>query len=349
MPRSVHPAPSGSAAHAGRGTRLGGSLRKAGFGLLVAVAALATAPALAQPAAPAATPSAARPTAAAAAADADQAADVIAAVRAAAAAYATAFNARDLRALAAEWTQGAELDEGAIVTKGREAIMAALADLRTAHPEATLAITVLGVQPLGGTAARVQGTLAFTSRPGAEPRVSHFDSLRVLDAGAWRIAESRVVPTARAALADLGWMVGTWRSADATTGTTIDATYDKSLDGHALVGRITITRKDGSKLESLDVITADRATGLVRSLLVDSTGARAEGTFATDGTTFNRTIEGTPADPTLGDRVRWVQVLAPAGPDGLVVHAIDRTIDGRPAPDRAPVHFRRASPAAQPR
>jgi len=42
-----------------------------------------------------------------------------------------------------------------------------------------------------------------------------------------------------------------------------------------------------------------------------------------------------------------VQVLAPTGPDGLLVHAIDRTIDGRPAPDRAPLHFRRVA-AAQP-
>jgi ketosteroid isomerase-like protein len=272
---------------------------------------------------------------------------VIAAVRTAATAYAAAYNARDVRALAEQWTAGAELAEGVVSIKGREAIVASLADMRTAHPESSLAITVAGVQPLGTTAARVQGALAFTPRPGAEPRVSHFDSLRVLDGGTWRIAESRVVPTSRAALADLAWMVGAWRAADAATGGTVDATYERSLDGHALVGRITVTRKDGPKLEALDVITADRATGLVRSLLVDSAGARAEGTFATDGTTFNRTLEGTPADPALGDRVRWVQVLAPTGPDGLLVHAIDRTIDGRPAPDLAPLHFRRVA-AAQP-
>jgi hypothetical protein len=279
----------------------------------------------------------------------DSGAAVIAAVRAAAVAYATAFNARDGRALAEQWTQGALLEEGTAAIKGRDAILASLADWRTAHPEATLAIGVSGVQPLGATAARVQGTLTFTSRPGAESRVSHFDSLRVLEGGVWRIAESRVVPTPRAALSDLGWMVGTWRSTDAESGVTVDATYEKSLEGHAIIGRITITRKDGTTLESLDLIHADRATGLVRSLVVDSSGARAEGMFASDGTSFNRTFVGTPADPALGDHVRWVQVLAPAGPDGLLVHAIDRTVDGRSVPDRAPVHFRRVGPAPQPR
>jgi len=279
----------------------------------------------------------------------DSAAAVIAAVRTAAAAYATAFNARDAQALAEQWTQGALLEEGTAAIKGRDAIVASLADWRAAHPEAVLAIAVSGVQPLGATAARVQGTLTFTTRPGAESRVSQFDSLRVLEGGVWRIAESRVVPTPRAALSDLGWMVGTWRSTDVESGGAVDATYEKSLDGHAIIGRITITHKDGTKLESIDVIHADRATGLVRSLVVDSSGARAEGTFASDGTSFNRTFVGTPADPALGDHVRWVQVLAPAGPDGLLVHAIDRTLDGRPVPDRAPVHFRRVGPAPQPR
>jgi hypothetical protein len=292
------------------------------------------------------TPPAAPAPAAASAPAAAGEAEVIAAVRKAAAGYAAAFNARDAAALAAEWTEGAELDEGGLVIKGREAIVASLVRWRSLHPDAKLAIDVTGVQPLGATAARVQGTLSFTPRAGAEPAVSRFDSLRVLDGGGWRIAESRVVPTPRAALADLGWMVGTWR-ADAGPGGTIDATYEKALDGHAIVGRIRIARKDGTKLEALDLIHADDRTGRVRSILLDSAGARAEGEFSSDGTSFNRTLEGVPADPRLGSSVRWVQVIAPAGPDGLLVHAIDRTVDGRPVADREPVHFRRVN-AAQP-
>jgi hypothetical protein len=197
------------------------------------------------------------------------------------------------------------------------------------------------MQLLGVGVARVQGTLTFAKQAGAEPVVSRFDTLRVLENGTWRIAESRVVPSPRAALADLAWMIGTWQSTDAKTGSTIDATYEKSLDGHALVGRIKLKRKDGSAVDSLDVIHADRLTGRVRSWNFDSTGARAEGVFSSDGTSFERRLVGTPADPSLGSRAEWVQVVTPLGRDMLLWQSIERTIDGRVEPDTEPVHLRR--------
>jgi hypothetical protein len=136
-------------------------------------------------------------------------------------------------------------------------------------------------------------------------------------------------------------MIGTWQSTDAKTGSTIDATYEKSLDGHALVGRIKVKRKDGSTVDSLDVIHADRGTGRVRSWNFDSTGARAEGVFSSDGTSFERRLAGTPADLGLGSRAEWVQVLTPLGRDMLLWQSIERTIDGRAEPDTEPVHLRR--------
>jgi len=270
-----------------------------------------------------------------------RASDIISAVRRAADAYATAFNAGDGKALADQWTLGAELEEGGGMLKGRDAIVASLTQWRTAHPQAALKIDVTDVQPLGEGVARVQGTLSFAGKADAEPAVSRFDSLRVLEQGRWRIAESRVVPTSRTALSDLAWMLGTWQSTDAKTGTTIDATYEKSLAGHALVGRIKVRRKDGLTVESLDVITADRLTGRVRSHSFDSTGARAEGLFSSDGSSFERRLVGTPGDPDLGSRAEWVQVLAPLGRDMLLWHSIERTIDGRPEADTDPVHLRR--------
>ena len=267
--------------------------------------------------------------------------DVIAAVRRAADAYAAAFNAGDDKALGDQWTLGAELEEGGGLLKGRDAIVASLAQWRAANPKAVLKIDVTDVQPLGEGVARVLGTISFTDQASADPIVSRFDSLRVLENGRWRIAESRVVPTPRAALADLAWMVGTWQSTDAKTGTTIDATYEKTLGGHALVGRIKVKRKDGSIVESLDVIHADRLTGRVRSCSFDSTGARAEGTFTSDGTSFERRLIGTPGNPDLGNHAEWVQVLSPLGRDMLLWHSIERTIDGRAEPDTEPSHLRR--------
>ena len=268
-------------------------------------------------------------------------AGVIAAVRAAADAYTAAYNAGDTKALGEQWTLGAELEEGGEFIKGREAIVAWLNRWRAINPQAQLKIAVTDMQLLGEGVARVQGTLAFTRQAGEEPMVSRFESLRVLENGNWRIAQSRVVPTARRALADLDWMVGTWQSTDGQTGSTIDAVYEKSIGGHAIVGRIKTTRKDGSIVESLDLIHADRLTGAVRSWIFDSTGASAEGLLTSDGTSFNRSLVGTPGGGTSGRRAAWVQVLAPLGRDMLLFQSIERTIDGLPMPDTAPVHLRR--------
>jgi len=284
---------------------------------------------------------AAEPTATAGTTAAESATDVIAAVRRAADAYAAAFNAGDDKAIGDQWTLGAELEEGGNILKGRDAIVASLKQWRATDPKAAMKIEVTDVQTLGEGVARVQGTLSFTGQANAEPAVSRFDSLRVLEQGNWRIAESRVVPTPRTALADLAWILGTWQSTDAMTGTTIDATYEKSLEGNALVGRIKVKRKDGSTVESLDVIHADRLTGQVRSCSFDSTGARAEGTFTSDGTSFERKMVGTPGNPDLGNRAEWMQVLSPLGRDMLLWHSIERTIDGHAQPDTEPVHLRR--------
>jgi uncharacterized protein (TIGR02246 family) len=297
------------------------------------------APALAQPSAPAPAPAAAA--AAAPATTTAMATDVIAAVRRAADAYATVFNAGDEKALGDQWTLGAELDEGGTLLKGRDAIVASLKRWREIHPQSSLKLDVTDVQPLGEGVARVQGTLTYTKQTGSEAVVSRFDSLRVLEKGVWRIAESHVVPTPRAALADLAWMIGTWQSTDAKSGTTIDAAYEKSLDGHAIIGRIKTKRKDGSTVDSLDVIHADRLTGRVRSWSFDSTGSRAEGVFSSDGTSFERRLVGTPGSPALGNRAEWVQVLTPLGRDMLLWHSIERSIDGRAEPDTEPVHLRR--------
>ena len=269
------------------------------------------------------------------------AAGVIAAVRHAADDYVTAFNAGDTAALADQWTLGAELDEAGGLLKGREAIVASLGRLRAIYPKASLAIDVTDVQPLGEGVARVQGTLAFTRQPGEEPAVSRFESLRVSENGRWRIAESRVVPSGKSALADLGWMIGRWQSTDAKAGTKVEATYERALGGHAIVGRIKSTKGDGSTVDSLDVIQADRRTGRVRSWTLDSTGSHAEGEFTTDGTSFNRSMVAAPGDPAVGDHAEWVQVLRALGPDKILWHSIERSLDGRSLPDTEPVHLKK--------
>ena len=260
-------------------------------------------------------------------------------VRKAAAAYADAYNKRDYAALAAQWTQRAELVEGGARVAGRDAIVASIRGWLERHPQARLAVTVNAVEHVAGPLARVRGTLAFTKKPGEKAVESPFESLRVLEDGTWRIAESLVAPSPAAALDDLAWLVGSWQATDAAEGTAVTLTYEKAVGGHALVGRTKIVPKQGETIESLDLIHADRATGLVRSWLFDSTGARAEGVFASDGTAFNRTCVGTPAD--AAGRTMWTQLIVPGGDGRFTLQSIDRSLDGQPLPDNPPLHFKR--------
>jgi uncharacterized protein (TIGR02246 family) len=271
---------------------------------------------------------------------AEAATQAVAAVKQASAAYADAYNSRDYAALAAQWTEKAELVEGGSRLEGREAIVHSIRAWLGRHPQAKLAIEVTDVEPLATSLARVAGVMRFTRAVGEKPVATRFESLRVLDDGGWRLAESVVAPSHAAALDEFDWLVGSWLATDHDGGS-VRIEFSKGLDGHALVGRGTRQPKGGAAVESLQLIHADRATGVVRSWVFDSTGARAEGVLESDGTSFHQTLMGTPAEGAVGRVARWVQVISPAGGERFTLHAIDRSLDGVPVPDERPLHFKR--------
>lgn len=270
------------------------------------------------------------------------AAEPDAAIREASDRYCEAFNAADADALAAQWTTDARLVEGGGTLRGRDRIVESLLAWRRTSPRATLAIELTGIDRLGDTLARVRGRLLFTPEPGSDPHTSNFESLRVLEQGQWRLADSIVGPSAAALLDELGWLVGTWKSVDEPTGTVHEIRYERGVGGRVITGRGRITSRAGEPVESLEVIHADPRDGVVRSSLWDSTGARATGTFASDGTAFNRSLAGTSGEAAGSRPVRWVQVMTPASDDRLILHSIERVQDGLPLPDGQPVVFRKS-------
>lgn len=272
------------------------------------------------------------------AADTDPAAEL----KAAAAAYATAFNASDFAALADQWTERATLVEGSLTVEGRDAIVASLRAWRERHPEARLEIAVGKVDLLAGPLARVEGMLTFTAKPGAKPVKSRFTSLRVREGQAWRLAESIVVPEHAAALDELDWLVGKWTAQPAKEGkASIEAVYEKVLGGYCLLGRSQIAAEGGPTIEALEIIHADRGSGVIRSWVFDSTGAQGEGVVTFDGATIEKTMVGIPADRVPGAVARWTQLISPTGDGRATLHSIERSIDGVAVPDGQPVQLRK--------
>lgn len=278
-----------------------------------------------------------------------QAADTAAAVeelRKASAAYAEAFSKNDFAALADQWTPRATLVEGGTRLEGRDAIVESIKLWRTRHPQATLAIELNDVELMAEPIARVAGVMRFTKKPGDKPVESRFTGLRVKEGSVWRLAESRVTPAHVTALDDLEWMLGTWR-AEVGDRATIEIAYERALGGYCIVGKTKIIPKPGKAtllpdgIEALEVIHADRDAGLIRSWVFDSTGAKAEGFFEFDGTSFEKVMAGTPSDAVRGRAATWVQVIAPSGEGKATTHMIERTIDGVDLPDAQPLTFKK--------
>lgn len=276
---------------------------------------------------------------------AEQAGGIEREVREAATAYAEAFNQGDYAALADQWADSATLAEGSTVLQGRAAIVASLRSWRERHPGCSMTITVDAVEPIAAPLARVMGSLAFTRAAGEQPAVSRFTTLRVREGSTWRILESVVVPPHAAALDGLDWLVGTWHaeSGDAEQGTktTVETIYEKPLGPSCLVGRSRIRPPEGEVIEAIEIIRADRDTGVVQTWVFDSTGARGEGVIESDGATLHKTMIGSPADRVPGRVARWTQVVSPAGDSRCTMHSIERSIDGVARPDGEPLHFRK--------
>ena len=267
-------------------------------------------------------------------------------LRKASAAYAEAFTKNDFAALADQWTPRATLTEGGTRLEGRDAIVESIKVWRARHPQASLAIELRDVDMVAEPIARVAGVMRFTERPGDKPVESRFTALRVKEGSVWRLAESRVTPAHVAALDDLDWMLGTWQ-AEVGDRATIEIAYEKALGGYCIVGKTKIMPKPGKAtllpagIEALEVIHADRDAGLIRAWVFDSTGAKAEGFFEFDGTSFEKVMAGTPSDAVRGRVATWVQVIAPSGEGKATTHMIERTIDGVELPDAQPLTFKK--------
>ncbi len=273
--------------------------------------------------------------------------DAVTELRQASEDYVEAFKKADVAALADQWIERATLIEGDSTLEGREAIVSALVAWRKQHPKATLEIEVADIDLLAEPLARVSGILRFTPEPGAKQTNSRFTSLRVREGDTWRLAESVVVPEHAAALDEMDWLVGTWTASGAAAEdgpkTEVEVVYEKPLGDYCILGRTRYQPAGGAPVTAVEVIHADRETGRVRSWIFDSTGARAEGVIESDGTTFHKTMVGTPSEGVPGKVARWVQVIAPTGDARCTVHSIERSIDDVPVPDGEPLHFQKVA------
>jgi len=260
------------------------------------------------------------------------------AVRDALKAYGTAFNKNDAKAVAALWSpQGVYLDhETGERTVGRDAIQADLTELFKDHAGARISSDVDNIRLLTSTVAVANGRTTV-SYAGSDPEISAFSAILTKQGEKWLLenVEESPVPTpesARAALKELGWMVGHWT--DSSEAGRIDTTVRWGTGESFLVRSFVATSPEGEIQQGTQVIGWDPRAQQIRSWSFFSDGSFGEGTWAKSGNEWIINSQQTLEDGRLATGTNVIKII---DENTVMVSMVGRDIEGEPAPASEPV------------
>lgn len=254
------------------------------------------------------------------------------------AAFMAAFRAGDAKAVAALWTENAEMIEAdGGVFRGREAIEKAYAEAFQARPKATAKVENGSVRFLGPTVAIAEGVLTITAPGGADPDVTEFSAVLAREGDAWKLASVRSAePDPQGgSLEEIEWLVGEWTAKGSAGELKISYAWDENKV--FITGKYTIT-KDGKAVSSGTQILGRNPGSGLRSWSFDSSGTTSDGVWARDDKRWVSETTGVTAD---GTEVSSVNVIVPLGPDAFTWQTTDRTEDGEPLPALPPIKVTR--------
>ncbi len=125
--------------------------------------------------------------------------------------FCAAFEKGDAKTVAALWTEQGEYEnEDGTILRGRTAIEAAFAANFKDRPAGKMEVKVENIRfPSRDTA--VEEGLTRTTAGDMLPGSAYYRTLHVREDGKWRIALSREWGAALNRMADLDWLIGSWR------------------------------------------------------------------------------------------------------------------------------------------
>lgn len=156
-------------------------------------------------------------------------AEIAAAIAKEAEDFVKAYNARDAKAIAAEFTtEGEFVTESGLVIKGREAIEKHFADLFEEYPQARVKLAIDEVRLITPSLAVEEGFVEACPAEGSPFEISQYVALHVRQGDKWLLARTSdypgemALPSSHQRLLPLGWLVGEWidESPDALVMTT---------------------------------------------------------------------------------------------------------------------------------
>jgi uncharacterized protein (TIGR02246 family) len=263
-------------------------------------------------------------------------------------AFTQAFNSGDARAVAALYTDDAELiDEYGERVQGRRLIQDFYDALFSERKGATIDVSVSSLRFLGPDVAREEG-LTRVKSAGNEPALARkYEVLYVKQAGQWLHSSVREeYPTGLAHhehLKELDWLTGEW--VDETSHSVIQASCRWSDDRNFLLRDFVIHVQGKPVMNVSQRIGWDPLSQQIKSWVFDSDGGYGQSLWARSGNRW--TIKSTGVVPD-GRIATATHVLTRTGPNTARWTTKERTLGGEPLADHPESVLVRRPPQPQP-
>ncbi|HTQ39484.1 MAG TPA: SgcJ/EcaC family oxidoreductase [Pirellulales bacterium] len=272
---------------------------------------------------------------------ADSRADDEAAIRAAGKTFIDAYNARDAKKLAAQWSPEAIYIDPLTgeQTVGRDEIEKVFADAFSDKQDAKLEVDLGSIEFVSPNVAIVRG-VAHVVRPGAEPEDSDFTSVRVKRDGQWlldRVSEvekEKTPPSNYEHLKELEWMIGSWHDDDPRPSVEIQTDCAWTKNKNFLTRSYAVAIGDDVRQSGMQIIGWDPVAKQIRSWLFDSNGGFGEGTWKHKENKWF--IENTATLPD-GGKATSLNIMTKLDDDSFKWESTEREIDGELQPNVDPV------------
>lgn len=258
-------------------------------------------------------------------------------LREAAASYVIAYNEQDAEALAALFTEDAEISNAAgdVSVVGREAIQAHFEEVFADGEPDSIAVEVESVRFVAPGVALEDGTAHHNPPGGEETQPQSFTYTAVLTQGddGWLVASSRTlaeVSSPAAHLSDLASvLVGEWTSF--LDEARLDLAFGWDPTGHFLVGEMLTTGPDAEAQMGSMRFGWNPSLNSIVAWNFDSRGGRSKATWTPTEDGWLVHNSGTTAD---GEPTSVVQNLRVESDHELTWTASHRVINGEAIPDR---------------
>jgi uncharacterized protein (TIGR02246 family) len=262
-------------------------------------------------------------------------------------AFAKAYSAPDLKALAACFTDEANvIDSDGEATRGKQAVVEMYASALKENPDLKLEPKVEEIRFLTPDVARVEGQSRLSTDKGDASEFTRFSSLVLKRDGKWLVAEIREYPapvedvSTYDRLKELEWMIGDWvdESESVKASSNVSWAHNKSF----LIRTYQVEVKGEKATSGTVFIGWDPQTGQIKSWLFDAAGGHGEGLWTRTGEkVWVVKAQGVLRD---GRPTSATQIHTVLNNDSVKTSSIDRIIGGQIAPDIADVVMVRKPP-----